>query len=311
MIPRISIPAALVATLMLSGPTPVTAAQAADCGAATRTIEVRGATFHYLECGDGQPLVFVHGGLGSLHTFEAQLRDFAAEYRVIAYSRRFHPPNDAPGPGDEYTLNVHRDDLADLIGTVASGPVHLVGHSYGAYVALALALRHPELVRSVVLGEPPVLPLLSRTAVGEAVLEAWNRRVLDPSRDGFRRGDSEEGMRRFLDGICGPGCFDQAPPPQRADLMKYAPEFSSEMLTDRSDYLPPLACDAVGRLERPVLLVTGERSNPVFFLVTAELERCLNGEAHVMVPEADHNVMGNVRFYNRSVLAFLREHQGG
>src|SRR2546430_1114455 len=50
-------------------------------------------------------------------------------------------------------------DLASLIDKLDLGPVHLVGHSWGAFVCLWLSIRRPELVRSLVLAEPPFLPL--------------------------------------------------------------------------------------------------------------------------------------------------------
>jgi pimeloyl-ACP methyl ester carboxylesterase len=56
-----------------------------------------------------------------------------------------------------------------------------------------------------------------------------------------------------------------------------------------------------------VLLVTGERSVPMFHVITLELERCLNGEAHVMVPGAGHNMhAANPGFYTDAVLRFLK-----
>ena len=71
--------------------------------------------------------------------------------------------------------------------------------------------------------------------------------------------------------------------------------------------LPPLSCDALRKLKRPTLLVTGERSPALFFLVTAELEHCLIGESQVMVPEAGHGIHAdNAPFYNEAVLDFLR-----
>ena len=60
-------------------------------------------------------------------------------------------------------------------------------------------------------------------------------------------------------------------------------------------------------MTRPTLLVTGERSPAMFLLVTAELERCLEGESQVMVPEAGHGMHGdNPTFYNQAVMAFLQ-----
>jgi pimeloyl-ACP methyl ester carboxylesterase len=298
---------ALVALGLLITHATQAVAQPAKCGSQVRTAKVNGTTLHYTECGRGEPLVFVHGALGDLQTFNGQLDAFAAEYRVIAYSRRFHPPNAPPAAGAVNALQDHIDDLLALLRTLGASPAHLVGNSSGAYVVLAFAMQHPEAVRSLVLGEPPVFSLLGRTSVGSAALDSWNSRVLSPTRRAFQSGDSVEAMRRFLDGISGAPVFDQLPQPARARLMTYAPEFRSEMLTEPSRYLPPLACNALGQLKRPILLVSGERSPAMLLLITGELERCLGGESHVMVPEAGHGMHGdNPAFYNQSVLGFLR-----
>ena len=305
-----SLLALLFTSLLALGVAPVDAeAQTTACDAKIQALEINGTTLHYLECGKGEPLVFVHGGLGDLHTFQPQVQAFATSYRVIAYSRRFSPPNAPPRPTDVNPLSIHVADLKALIEQLNAAPARLVGSSWGAYIALALALEHPELVRSLVLGEPPVQPLLSRTSVGEAIRLSWNRRVIEPSRKAFEGGSMEGGMRAFFDGICGRvGCFDKLPQARRAELVeKQAPELRSQWMTEPAANLPPLDCGDLGKLKRPTLLVTGEQSPAMFFLITAELERCLEGESQVMVPDAGHGMHGqNTAFYNQTVLAFLQ-----
>ena len=78
-------------------------------------------------------------------------------------------------------------------------------------------------------------------------------------------------------------------------------------LTEMSALLPPFDCGDLGKLKLPTLLVTGERSSAMFLLITAELEGCLEGESHVMVPNAGHGMHGdNPTFYNENVMAFLQ-----
>lgn len=295
-----------VAVAMITAPA---VAQSFTCGGEPRNADVNGAKLHYIECGQGEAVVFVHGGFGDLQTFSAQFETFAKEYRVIAYSRRFHPPNHPPKPGDVYRLQLHVDDLAALIRALDASPAHIVGHSYGGSVALALALEHPELVRSLVLGEPPAWSLVERTAVGKALNDAFIARAVDPARSAFVRGDSVEAVRAFLDGISTSPWVDQLPQSERANLLKKAPEFRLEMLSEPSVYLPPLSCDDVSRLHRPALLVTGERTPAVFVLTNAELERCVDGESHVMIPGVGHDLpTGDPAFFNQAVLAFLQRH---
>ena len=58
----------------------------------------------------------------------------------------------------EPTASVHVADRGALVNELKATPAHLVGNSYGAYIALALAVDSPELMRSLVLREPPSLP---------------------------------------------------------------------------------------------------------------------------------------------------------
>jgi triacylglycerol esterase/lipase EstA (alpha/beta hydrolase family) len=126
--------AALVALGLLTTQATQALAQPAACGSQVRTADVNGTTLHYTECGQGEPLVFVHGALGDLQTFNGQLDAFAAEYRVIAYSRRFHPPNAPPGTGAVNALQEHADDLLAVLRKLGASPARLVGNSSGAYV---------------------------------------------------------------------------------------------------------------------------------------------------------------------------------
>jgi non-heme chloroperoxidase len=275
------------------------------CGSEIRSIEVNQTTLHYFECGEGEPIVFVHGTLGDLNVFRTQAQTFATRFRVISYSRRYHPPNAPPRAQDVGALSTHVADLGALVKELKATPAHLVGHSHGAYVALALAVDHPELVSSLVLGEPPVLPLLSRTSVGEATRQSLLRRI-EPARKALESGNREEGLRRFVDAGSGPGSFDNFPQSVRTELVeKQAPALRLH-LTELSA-LPPLDCGDLGKLKLPTLLVTGERSRAMFLLITAELEGCLEGESQVMVPEAGHGMHSdNPTFYNQTVLAFLQ-----
>jgi pimeloyl-ACP methyl ester carboxylesterase len=88
--------------------------------------------------------------------------------------------------------------LAELIiKRLDLGPVHLVGHSYGALTALYMAYLHPELVRTLVLGEPPVMSLLEDNSKYSKDLYAIRENV----QDAIRRGDMERAVRIFSDGV--------------------------------------------------------------------------------------------------------------
>lgn len=61
--------------------------------------------------------------------------------------------------GADYAMAQHVDDLGALLRALDAVPAHLVGHSYGAFACLLLALREPRMVRSLVISEPPIITL--------------------------------------------------------------------------------------------------------------------------------------------------------
>ena len=128
-----------------------------------RTAAVGGIALAYREQGDGEPVVFVHGSASDLCSWEQQLPAIGASYRAITYSRRYARPNPDIEPGADDQMLPHVDDLAGLLRVLDARPAHLVGHSWGAFICLLAAIRHPELVRSLVLAEPPVLSLYIST----------------------------------------------------------------------------------------------------------------------------------------------------
>ena len=116
-------------------------------------IEVAGARLHFTRSGEGPPVVLVHGANGTWHDYPPELiRDLARDHTVLALDRPGHGWSDAPtGP-----LGLAQNASAVLALLRDQGIKHatLVGHSYGAAVALRAAIEAPELVGHVVAVAP-------------------------------------------------------------------------------------------------------------------------------------------------------------
>jgi pimeloyl-ACP methyl ester carboxylesterase len=117
-------------------------------------IDVPGARLHVVERGEGPSILMVHGLAGQLGDFTYAVVDLLApQYRVVAVDR--------PGsgysvraPGASAGLSAQADAMAALIDALKLGRPLVVGHSFGAAVALALAQRHPERVAGLALAAP-------------------------------------------------------------------------------------------------------------------------------------------------------------
>lgn len=124
-----------------------------------RFIAVNGVRLHYVERGNGRPLVLFHGNGSMIQDFESSgLIDLAAEnYRVIVFDR--------PGFGHSlrprnavWTPEAQADLFKDALGRLGVQRAIVLGHSWGASVAVALAIRHPSLVEALVLASGYYFP---------------------------------------------------------------------------------------------------------------------------------------------------------
>jgi pimeloyl-ACP methyl ester carboxylesterase len=257
-----------------------------------------GVELHYVERGRGVPVVFVHGTLGDYSTWAAQLGPFAESYRAVAYSRRYDYPN-ANKTRPNYSAVVDAEDLAAMIRKLRLGKVHVVGHSYGAYAALFLAVKHPELVRTLTLAEPPVV------FAGERVPQA-KARLVQRARAAFAKGDTEAAVRVIVDARR-PGTYDKIPQPFRTLVLRNAREL--EALVTSRDMYPPLDRAAVRKIGVPTLLLSGQKSTPEQQAIDDELERLLPGKTrrHVVIRGADHGMwVQQPAACAKAVLDFLR-----
>jgi non-heme chloroperoxidase len=286
------VPALLVATALLS-------AAPVDGPPVLQKVAVGdGVELHYVERGKGVAVIFVHGTLGDYSVWEAQLRPFAQTYRAIAYSRRYNYPN-ANKLRPRHSATVEAEDLAALIKKLDLGKVHVVGHSYGGYTALFLAVKHPDLVRTLTLAEPPVV------FAGDRVADV-KVRVVKRARAAFEKGDTEGAVRAVVD-ASRPGAYDKIPEPFRKLVLRNAQEL--EALVTSENMYPALDRDAIRQIEVPTLLLSGEKSPPSQKLIDNELERVLPEKPRqcVIIRDADHSMwFQQSEACRKAVLEFLR-----
>jgi pimeloyl-ACP methyl ester carboxylesterase len=99
---------------------------------------------------DGTPVLLLHGFPQDSRSWDAAARLLHARgYRTIAPDQRGYSPGARPRPRRSYRPSKLTEDIVELIEVAGLGPVHLVGHDWGAAVAWEVAARRPDLLMSL------------------------------------------------------------------------------------------------------------------------------------------------------------------
>ncbi|HLM90916.1 MAG TPA: alpha/beta hydrolase [Thermoplasmata archaeon] len=220
------------------------------------TIDVRHVQLHYEQAGSsGDPTVLIHGSMVDSSNFARVVPGLSRGLTVLTYDRRGFGGS-TPGPR---ATPVETDtlDLAALLEATDFYPVHVVGHSYGAAVALRLAAERPELVRSLALHEPPFVGLLADRPESAVEGERFLRGI-DSIRAQIRAGDRPGAARNVVEifSLTG-GAWDRLPETVRDGFANLMDRWSEEY--GDPDALRPRP-DSLRETLVPALLTTGSES---------------------------------------------------
>ncbi|WP_258593146.1 alpha/beta fold hydrolase [Mesorhizobium sp. AR07] len=112
-------------------------------------LPINGLNYYYAVYGKGEPLLLLHGGLGTTDMFAPILPKLAENRTVIGVDLQGHGRT---ALGDRpFTLEAVGDDMADIVKALGHDKVDVMGYSLGGGVAFRMAVQHPEAVRRLVL----------------------------------------------------------------------------------------------------------------------------------------------------------------
>lgn len=279
----------------------------------------------YRDTGSGDPVILIHGNISDYRTFSSleQMLVTSGNFRVINYSRRYYWPNE-PIPSDkDDPLDLHADDLIALITKLNLGKVHLVGNSSGAFIALLVAKKRPEWVRSMVLEEPPVVSMFLPSmppSLFQVLTFLWNHPraflpvirfgagVIGPATTAFRNGDNDKALEIFGKGVLGETYYSKLSP-ERMEQMKVNLGPHRGLLLGNG--LPKFLVEDAKTVMTPTLFLTGNDST--------EAHKWIDRRMREVMPEADERVIQNASHLMhedntldtfKEILAFITQHQG-
>jgi pimeloyl-ACP methyl ester carboxylesterase len=218
-----------------------------------------GVDLAYVEEGTGPAVLFVHGAFGDWRTWDGLRSYVAPQYRFVSMSRRYHYPNAWPDDGKSYSMDQHVEDVAAFIRALDAGRVHLVGNSYSGRLAAFLALKYPEPLRSVVLGEPSLIS--PSTDEGKAAVAAITADV-GKALTAAKAGDDRQAAILIANAVADdPEAFGKMSPLRQQRWLDNArtmrPAYAGPPST-------PVTCDQLKGLKVPALVVRGEKTRANF-----------------------------------------------
>lgn len=156
-------------------------------GVKRRTIKTEEITFWVEQEGEGEALLVIHGGPGVNHQYFHPHLGLLAEFcEVIYYDLRGQGGSSLAPKEDDYGLLHDVEDAEKLRQALGLDKIHLLGHSYGGYVALEYAMQYAEHTQTVTLCSVPIGE--SEEEINKRSDKIWNSlQELYPGEDIFYR----------------------------------------------------------------------------------------------------------------------------
>jgi pimeloyl-ACP methyl ester carboxylesterase len=214
-------------------------------------VKANGVTVAYVDSGEGEPLVLLHGGEADHRMFDIFLRHLSPGIRTLAIDER--DTGESVNPEEPYDMADLAADVAGFIEAVGVERAHVMGISFGGLIAITMAVNHPDRLKSVI---------LAATSPGGEVLAADTERLKQTAVKAVDEGpEARDAAIGSL--LASPGYFEQHPEilaevksvlitrPPDAAARRYAAWWGHDV------------CDQVSSITVPTLIVHGSDDRAV------------------------------------------------
>jgi pimeloyl-ACP methyl ester carboxylesterase len=236
----------------------------------------------YEVCGSGPTVVLVPGSCSTGAAWRPLISAWDNRLRCVTTSLLGYGGTAERRTAHDTSISHEADALEWVIRRASGGSVHLVGHSFGGLVALAVALRNRVRLASLVIIEAPAVELLRER--GEQQHYRAFRRMTEAYFAAYESGNTEA-IAAMIDFYGGAGTFASWPPRVRA----YAVQTTAVNILDwASAYGFPLSAAALATIEIPTLVLRGGASHPAMQRANGLLFECMNRAALATIDGAAH-----------------------
>ena len=240
--------------------------------------KINGVEIAYELRGAGDPIVMIHGAQGDQSMFNGMAADFAGEYRVLTFDQRGSGLSGKPDM--PYSIAMLADDTAALMDHLRITRAHIIGVSMGGMIAQEFALRHPQKVRSLVLGcTTPGGPNSIRMG-GDALTSAYSTRPMT----------AEERGKALAEAAFTKGYLAQHP-----EIVASMIESRRSRPIDNSAFPHRMKAaqehntyDRLGEIRSPTLVITGKDDALISWENSRILAERIKGAEQVILEPAGH-----------------------
>ena len=262
-------------------------------------IEDERGRIDYDEAGSGPTVVLVPGSWGTRSAWREVVAALDGRYRIVTTSLLGYGGTDERRATGDIPIACEAEIVEAVIAR-AGCPVHLVGHSFGGAVCLAVAARRIAALRSLAVIEPTAFGLLQES--GESALYEQVTAMREGYFRAFANGEMDA-ARRVIDFFGGQGNFDALPQRMREYVVATTP---ANVLDWRTGFVAPLP--PFGDISVPSLVVRGEHGHRSIARISEILADTIPNASLTTVAGAGHFMMAThaaevARLIGRSVSA--------
>jgi pimeloyl-ACP methyl ester carboxylesterase len=250
-----------------------------------KRVQLNGTDIEYEVRGSGAPVVFIHGSIlsdGFVPVIEQT--GIAENFQIVHYRRRGYARSSPALPG--MTMQGWAGECIALLNHLGIASAHVAGHSFGAGIALQVAIDAPRRVRKLALLEPPLLSLVPSggqfTEWVASVRKIYDSGDKTAAMDVVLTGAYGKDYRRFTDVALPAGAFERA----ASDIDTY---FQVEIGAMQHWNI---TTEDLKNIRLPVLSMRGSDTLPIFFEGADLLQQWIPEIDTVLIPGASHDLPG-------------------
>ena len=264
-------------------------------------IRVNDIDLYYERYGQGSPLVLIMGLRRNLAWWYRQIPELSQHFHVVAFDNRGAGRSDKPVM--DYSIHLFADDTAGLMEALGIQNAHILGVSMGGYIAQELALRHPDKVRSLLLGCTSCGGSRSVVMSGERVKKFTANEGLTPA----------EILRKDMDIYFSDGFIQDNPDKVRElieiSLRHYQP--ADAFFRQFAACLHHDTADRLGSIKVPVLVAAGDDDPLVPSVNSTILKELIPNAELCFFPQRRHCFfIEDAEAFNRRAIQFFSAVEG-